>query len=114
MSCPIELSVACMGKRQSDRMSVPWLRHPPSSYLAAIILILVLIAQFYVAVAPLGGTASAGEAVQSFFLAYLAFPILLIFFITGAIYKGRIMPLRAHEIDLMCVLLHGLYPYPSD
>jgi amino acid transporter len=48
---------------------------------------------------PIGGNASPGEAAQSFFLAYLAAPIMLGFWIIGYIWK-RGVPRRASEIDL--------------
>ena len=94
------------------------------SAFAATILILVLIAQFYIvsrliwtslfprcailtspltpcqAIFPIGGTESPGDAAQSFFLAYLAFPILIFFYIIGFLWK-RQGPKRASEIDLV-------------
>lgn len=70
------------------------------SAFAAGILILVLIAQFYIAIFPIGGTEGPGDAAQSFFLAYLAFPILIFFYIIGFLWK-RQGPKRASEIDLV-------------
>lgn len=69
------------------------------SYVGAGLIVLVLIAQFYIGLWPLGGVANAGERAQSFFLSYLAFPILLAFWIIGYAWK-RTLPRRAHEIDL--------------
>jgi len=70
------------------------------SAFGAVVLVLVLIAQFYVAVWPIGGTDSPGDAAQSFFLAYLAAPILIAFYIIGFIWK-RQGPKKASEIDLV-------------
>ncbi|WVF72539.1 hypothetical protein IAT40_007356 [Kwoniella sp. CBS 6097] len=69
------------------------------SYLGASLIILVLIAQFYIGIWPIGGTESAGEAAQSFFLSYLAFPIVIGFYIGGYLWK-RTLPRKASEIDL--------------
>lgn len=56
--------------------------------------------QFYIAVFPIGGTASGGEAAETFFLSYLAFPILIGFYIIGYAWK-RSGPKKASEIDLV-------------
>lgn len=65
------------------------------SYIGLGLVILVLIAQFYIAVWPLRGEPNA----ESFFLSYLAFPIVIAFYLIGwAIFRTR--PLRLHEIDL--------------
>lgn len=69
------------------------------SWVGAALIVIVLIAQFYIGLFPLGGTSSTSERVQGFFLAYLAFPILLAFWIIGFAWK-RTWPRRAHEIDL--------------
>jgi len=63
---------------------------------AIIILVLVLMAQFYVAIFPIGGTLSGSDAAQSFFLAYLAVPVMLAFYIVGVIWK-RTRPLKARQ-----------------
>jgi amino acid transporter len=55
-----------------------------------------LIAQFYVALFPIGGTPNA----EGFFEAYLAAPIVLAFFIFWKILK-RTKYVRLHEIDLV-------------
>ena len=69
------------------------------SYVGAFLICIVLVAQFYIGLFPIGGVESTSERVQSFFLAYLAAPILLGFYIVGYIWK-RGTPRRAHEIDL--------------
>ncbi|GAA6058880.1 hypothetical protein JCM10212_002824 [Sporobolomyces blumeae] len=70
------------------------------SWLGLILVCLTLIAQFYVAIWPVGGMAdTAGERAEDFFLVYLALPVLLVFWV-GAIIKKRTRPWRASEIDL--------------
>ncbi|WVR04932.1 hypothetical protein IAU60_001944 [Kwoniella sp. DSM 27419] len=69
------------------------------SWLGASLIVLVLIAQFYIGIFPLGGTESAGEAAQSFFLAYLALPIMILFYVIGYLWK-RTLPRKAMDIDL--------------
>jgi len=69
------------------------------SALGAFLIVLVLIAQFYIAVWPLGGSESPGKAAEAFFLSYLAAPVVIGFWIVGYIWK-RGTPRRAHEIDL--------------
>lgn len=54
------------------------------SAISAVIIFLVLIAQFYVAVSPIDGPASA----KQFFLAMLALPVVLVLYIVGLIWKG--------------------------
>jgi len=68
------------------------------SWLGAILVALVLIAQFYIAVWPLGYSDVENRA-EAFFLSYLAFPILLAFWVIGYWWK-RTLPRRAHEIDI--------------
>jgi len=70
------------------------------AWLAIIILVLVLIAQFYVAIFPIGGTLSGTDAAESFFLAYLAVPVWILFYIVGVAWK-RTRPQKASEIDLV-------------
>lgn len=70
------------------------------SWFAVLVLSLVLIAQFYVAIWPLGGTAGGSDAAESFFLAYLAAPIVIAFYIVGVVWK-RTAPRKASEIDLV-------------
>ncbi|GAA5892691.1 uncharacterized protein JCM6883_007441 [Sporobolomyces salmoneus] len=70
------------------------------SWCGFLLVCLVLIAQFYVAIWPLGGQAPTGaERAQDFFLVWLAAPILLFFWLCAFI-KNRTLPYRAHEIDL--------------
>lgn len=62
-------------------------------------IILVLIAQLYVAVWPLGVTPPPRTRAEGFSRSYMAFFIIVGFWIAGyARKRGR--PLRAHEIDL--------------
>jgi len=67
------------------------------SVLSAVILVLVLIAQFYIAIWPVGGTDNRAE---SFFLSYLAAPICILFYLIGVAWK-RTRPLKVTEIDLV-------------
>ncbi|PPQ76659.1 hypothetical protein CVT24_011911 [Panaeolus cyanescens] len=71
------------------------------SWFGVILIILVLIAQFYIAIWPIGGTAglSGGEIAQAFFKVYLALPVMILFYVIGYAWK-RTLPQRAHEIDL--------------
>ncbi|KAF5360267.1 hypothetical protein D9758_009117 [Tetrapyrgos nigripes] len=69
------------------------------SWFGVVLMILVLIAQFYVGLFPVGGVTSASDRATSFFQAYLAAPILIVFWIGGYLWK-RTKPKRAHEIDL--------------
>ncbi|KAF2110113.1 AAT family amino acid transporter [Lophiotrema nucula] len=70
------------------------------SYVGAIFNVLILIAQFWTGFAPVGyGELTAGERVQTFFEAYLAFPIVALFYIVyKLVYKTKFK--RAHEIDV--------------
>jgi yeast amino acid transporter len=66
------------------------------SWVGLVLNILCLIAQFYVALFPIGGSPNA----SSFFQAYLAFPIVIAFYVGWKILKNtRIV--RAHEVDLI-------------
>lgn len=69
------------------------------SWLGVVLIILVLIAQFYVALFPVGEDLHGAAAGQAFFQAYLAAPVLLLFYIIGYVWK-RQLPKRASEIDL--------------
>ncbi|WWC61494.1 uncharacterized protein I303_104078 [Kwoniella dejecticola CBS 10117] len=69
------------------------------SWLGATLIVIILIAQFYIGLFPIGGVESAGERAQSFFLAYLAAPIMLGFYIFGYLWK-RTTPRKASQIDL--------------
>jgi len=70
------------------------------SVFASVILVLVLIAQFYIAVWPIGGNEGGTAAAETFFLSYLAFPIVIAFYIIGYAWK-RQGPKKTHEIDLV-------------
>ncbi|KAF5360268.1 hypothetical protein D9758_009116 [Tetrapyrgos nigripes] len=69
------------------------------SWFGVILIVLVLIAQFYIALFPIGGISSPSERATSFFQAYLAAPFMLIMWCVGYAWK-RTLPKRAHEIDL--------------
>ncbi|KAF2741318.1 AAT family amino acid transporter [Polyplosphaeria fusca] len=70
------------------------------SYAGAIFNVLVLIAQFWTGFAPVGyGEMTAAERVENFFEAYLALPIVALFYIVYKIwFKTKFK--RAHEIDV--------------
>jgi amino acid transporter len=70
------------------------------SYIGLISLLLILVAQFWVAISPSGDTATtAAEQVANFFEAYLAMPVVLLFY---AFYKifYRTSWVRINDIDL--------------
>ncbi|KAJ2916158.1 hypothetical protein MD484_g4244, partial [Candolleomyces efflorescens] len=70
------------------------------SWFGIILIVLVLIAQFYVAIWPIGGMAeTAGEVIEGFFLVYLAVPVMILFYIIGFAWK-RTLPQRADQIDI--------------
>ncbi|KAF8915731.1 amino-acid permease inda1 [Mucidula mucida] len=69
------------------------------SILGSALIVLVLIAQFYVAIFPIGETLTGRDAAESFFAAYLAFPVMVLFYVGGYVWK-RQRPKRASEIDL--------------
>jgi len=66
------------------------------SWVGLILNILCLIAQFYVALFPIGGEPNA----NSFFQAYLAFPIVLAFYLFWKIFKNT-RYVRSSEVDLV-------------
>jgi len=66
------------------------------SYLGLVLIVLVLIAQFYVAIAPVKG--GINDA-QGFFKAYLAAPVVLVFWAGGWLWKRKGW-LRTRDIDL--------------
>lgn len=70
------------------------------SWVGFIFNILILIAQFWTGFAPVGyADMTAGERVQTFFEAYLAFPIVVLCYVVFKIwYKTKFK--RAHEIDV--------------
>jgi len=70
------------------------------SWMGLILVILVLIAQFYVAISPISGMSSnPSEVATTFFQTYLALPVVVVFYIIGYAWK-RTTPQRAHQIDL--------------
>ncbi|BGP47346.1 Amino-acid permease inda1 [Rhodotorula kratochvilovae] len=70
------------------------------SWCGFLLVCLVLVANFYIAVWPLGGGSSdPAERAESFFISYLAAPVLLFFWLCAYI-KNRTLPYKAHEIDL--------------
>jgi len=70
------------------------------SWFGVILLSLVLIANFYIAVWPIGGISSDPKKVaEAFFSQYLAAPVMILFWVVGYAWK-RTRPLRADEIDL--------------
>lgn len=56
------------------------------SWLGLILIFLVLVAQFYTAVSPVGGNSEDGAA-YDFFKSYLALPVVLVFWIAGYFWK---------------------------
>ncbi|KAF9560800.1 hypothetical protein CPC08DRAFT_664998 [Agrocybe pediades] len=70
------------------------------SWFGVVLICLVLIAQFYVAIWPIGGMAADPSVVASeFFKSYLGAPVMILFYAIGYFWK-RTLPQRAHEIDL--------------
>ncbi|KAG7532269.1 hypothetical protein FFLO_03664 [Filobasidium floriforme] len=70
------------------------------SWFGFLLLCLVLVAQFYVAVWPVGyKEMTTGEIAEGFFLSWLALPVVLLFYVIGFAWK-RSRPHRAMEIDL--------------
>jgi len=66
------------------------------SYVGVTLNVLVLIAQFYTAVWPIGGEPNA----ETFFQAYLAAPVVLVFYLFWKIFK-RTKIVKSHEVDLI-------------
>jgi amino acid transporter len=66
------------------------------SWLGLILILLVLIAQFYTAISPIG--ADVGTA-ESFFKSYLALPVVMLFWVIGYFWK-RTGWLRTHQMDV--------------
>ncbi|KAL7413890.1 amino-acid permease inda1 [Mrakia frigida] len=70
------------------------------SWFGVILIVLVIVAQFYIALWPIGGMDPDGMAVaEGFFKTFLALPILITFYIIGLIWKRK-LPYRAMDIDL--------------
>lgn len=68
------------------------------SWLALLMIFLVLVAQFWVALYPLSPSGSTPSA-YDFFLAYLALPVVLLFWVCGYIWKRQGW-LRTSQIDV--------------
>ncbi|GAA5902306.1 hypothetical protein JCM6882_000497 [Rhodosporidiobolus microsporus] len=70
------------------------------SWLGLTLVVLVLIAQFYIALWPIGGMAEKSvDVAEGFFQAYIAFPMVLLFWVCAYI-KNRTLPYKASEIDV--------------
>jgi amino acid transporter len=70
------------------------------SWIGLILVFLVLLAQGYIAIWPVGGQSSDPNVVATnFFQVYLALPVVIACYIIGYVWK-RTTPQRAHEIDL--------------
>ncbi|GAA6010008.1 hypothetical protein JCM11491_005827 [Sporobolomyces phaffii] len=70
------------------------------SWLGLFLIALVLIAQFYVALFPIGGPPDdPAKRAESFFLVYLALPVLLVCW-AGVMIKKRTRPWKISEIDI--------------
>jgi amino acid permease len=68
------------------------------SWVGLVLIVLVLIAQFYTALYPLGNEGKIGTA-EDFFKSYLALPVVLFFWVCGYAWK-RTGWLRTHQIDV--------------
>ncbi|RDB16591.1 Amino-acid permease inda1 [Hypsizygus marmoreus] len=70
------------------------------SWFGFILLLLILIAQFYTAIWPIGGMSDDPRKVaEGFFSAYLAAPVMILFWVIGYAWK-RTLPMRIDQIDL--------------
>jgi amino acid transporter len=70
------------------------------SWVGVVALLLILIAQFWVAISPSGGSADTlGEQVSNFFEAYLAMPVVLLFYSFYKIWY-RTRWVRVRDVDL--------------
>jgi len=71
------------------------------SYIGLALNILCLIAQFYVAVWPIGGYSSASAAANGFFQSYLAVPVVLVSYLFWKLYKRQWSPwVRIADMDV--------------
>lgn len=68
------------------------------SWAGLILIVLVLIAQFYTALYPLGNDGKIGTA-EDFFKSYLALPVVIVFWVCGFAWK-RTGWLRTSQIDV--------------
>ncbi|KAG7893167.1 hypothetical protein KL936_001341 [Ogataea polymorpha] len=67
------------------------------SYFGVLLNVLILIAQFWIALFPVGGSPNASD----FFQAYLTVPVLIAFYVFYMVWKKTFLVyLRAHEIDV--------------
>ncbi|KAI0189884.1 amino acid permease/ SLC12A domain-containing protein [Astrocystis sublimbata] len=66
------------------------------SYLGIFLIVLVLAAQFYIAISPIG--VHIGDA-ESFFKSYLAAPIVIVFFLCGFLWNGKSF-LKIRDVDV--------------
>ncbi|KAG8818558.1 hypothetical protein FRC19_010564 [Serendipita sp. 401] len=70
------------------------------SWIGLILVVIVLIAQAYIAIWPIGGMSDDPKEVATvFFQTYLALPVVIACYAVGYLWK-RTTPQRAHEIDL--------------
>jgi amino acid transporter len=72
------------------------------SWIGFVLICIVLIAQFYIGIFPIEdpeAPLTPGDRVESFFLSYIAAPIVILFWVGGFLWK-RTLPRKAHEIDL--------------
>lgn len=70
------------------------------SWIGLVLVFLVMLAQGYIAIWPVGGQSSDPNVVATnFFQVYLALPVVIACYIAGYVWK-RTTPQRAHEIDL--------------
>ncbi|KAK0199697.1 APC amino acid permease [Desarmillaria ectypa] len=69
------------------------------SWFGVVLIVLILIAQFYVAIFPVGESVSGTGAAEAFFEVYLAAPVMILFYVIGFAWKRK-LPKRASEIDL--------------
>ena len=67
------------------------------SWFGLILIVLVLIGQFYTALFPPGSDEP--PSVEAFFQAYLALPVVLLFWVLGYLWKGKAW-LRVSQIDV--------------
>jgi amino acid transporter len=67
------------------------------SYLGLAIIVLVLVAQFYTAISPIGSDVGTAE---TFFKAYLALPVVMFFWLCGYLWKRKAW-LRTSDMDVM-------------
>jgi len=69
------------------------------SWFGVILIVLVLIAQLYIAVSPLKPLEGSLAVAENFFAVYLAVPVMILFYAIGYAWK-RTLPKKASDIDL--------------